>query len=376
MLTTRDVYGCQRVARGLLLVGVVAFSLLAQVNSVSAQVDLDFPDSSGENRAQSESISELQDRFDALSRSHKQLQSRLERVEAGQSTQSGLDSTEVKPAALQEWEDLDDVSPNPSGLPQITVDDGLSIHGPDDWYTFSFHTLIQAQYTEIVGQPANSPGGFTVPRQRLYFAGDVLGTVSHYTMLQWAYGNYNLLDTYIDLKLAPTVNLRFGHWRSPFLYEMSILPEDKLISTERSVANNTVIPERQTGVALFGSLWEGGVDYQFGVFNGPNHQVPDTNSAKDVIGLVDLKPFHFAPDDHPFKYLHFVGSLDYGRQNQSPPPVIQYRLNSELDNFGVSDGANQVSPPWLTFAPKSGTNGERFLWGFETVWLYNGWTAL
>jgi phosphate-selective porin OprO/OprP len=299
-------------------------------------------------------------KYDELSRKYDELQRQLNEL-----------SRPAGPAARAE----------PAQEVRVTLDDGLSFESLDRRHKLDVHYLIQSQFTGVSPASAESPGGFVIPRHRLYFEGHVLEDYNYYVVFQQAYGNFvkpdfpvELLDVYIELNYDERCKLRFGHWRSPFLYEMYKLPEDKLISTERSVVNNTVIPERQTGICLLGELFDRRVEYAFGLFNGANHVFYDTNVSKDFIGYIDYRPWIADETDHPFKHLHLVGSVDFGQQD-TPAPVPLYRLNSELDNQ-AEGAASLVSPAFLKFSNGTTLRGGRLLTGFEVVWFYDGLTLL
>lgn len=304
----------------------------------------------------------LEQRFEELSRRYDELEKTLQKL------------SETK---------LGEIESNSEGSKQLRIrlDEGLSIERLDKQYKLDFHYLLQSEFTGISPASNESPGGFAIPRMRLYFEGEALQYYEFYIVLQQAYGNFvkpdfpvELLDAYVEVNYDERLRLRFGHWRSPFLYEMYKLPEDKLISTERSVFNNTVSPERQTGICLLGELFEKRVEYAFGLFNGANHVFYSTKVPKDFIGYLDVRPWIADPDEHPLKYLHLVGSVDFGQQN-TVAPVPLYRLNSELDNQ-IEGAATLVSPAFLKFNSNSVLRGGRLLTGAELVWFYNGYNLL
>src|SRR5262249_5448361 len=142
--------------------------------------------------------------------------------------------------------------------------------------------------------------------------------------------NYKVLDIWLEFKFARGLKIRGGHFRSPFLYEFFLLGEEKLITPERSVYNNSVITERQTGVMIYGDLLDDHLYYAMGGFTGPSHLFTSPDGLQDFIGLVDAKPF-LSTDGSPFQYLHLIYSLDLGNENQSPVSAATYRVQSELD---------------------------------------------
>lgn len=264
----------------------------------------------------------------------------------------------------------------------LHIDDGgLHITGCDDRLRFTNRTLLQFEGVAVSGDNRASPGGFTFPRVREYLILDIDEWINLTTILQSAYGtlgplnNWRVLDTWLELKFHLGLKIRGGHFRSPFLYEFHLLGEEKLITPERSIYNNTVSTERQTGVMLFGDLLDDRLYYAAGIFNGPSHVFYDTNRAKDFIGLVDFKPF-LLKNDHPFQHLHLIYSLDFGNQNQQPPLAATYRVNSEMDQSKYRAEPTKFSPVWLLFDSLGSERGSRVEMAGELLWFYKSFTLL
>ena len=260
-------------------------------------------------------------------------------------------------------------------------DEGLHFSSRGDRLKFTNRGLLQFEGVGISKSNENSPGGFRFPRVRQYFIFDIDEWINFTTIIQTAYAglgplnNWKVLDIWLELKLCPQLRVRGGHFRSPFLYELHLLGEEKLITPERSVYNNTVTTERQTGLMFLGDLLDDRLFYAMGIFYGPSHVFYDTNRAKDFIGMVDAKPFRLR-EGHPLQHLHLVYSLDFGVQDAQPPLAQAYRIQSEMDARGFIAGSSTVSPVWLLFDAQAAERGGRVETAFETVWFYKSFTLL
>ena len=60
--------------------------------------------------------------------------------------------------------------------------------------------------------------------------------------------------------------------------------------------------------------------YAIGLFNGPRNSFGDFNSAKDLIGYFNARPFLESEGLEALKYFNIGGSFDAGYQSNNNPP--------------------------------------------------------
>ena len=108
--------------------------------------------------------------------------------------------------------------------------------------------------------------GTEVRRARLFAKGDVYGFAKFKLQFDFATGDADLKDAYLDFTKVPAVGgLRVGHYKEPFL--LDVLTSSRYITfVERSVAV-VFAPERDSGVMIHGALPTGGTTWAAGVFN-------------------------------------------------------------------------------------------------------------
>ncbi len=161
----------------------------------------------------------------------------------------------------------------------------------------------------------------------------------------------SLNDGYLDLRFLPEIALRAGQFKVPFSQEE--LGSDNTIDfVERSIVNE-LAPSRDFGASLHGSLLDGIVAYDAGVFNGSGINASDNNSGKDVAGRVTLAPFK-PSNNYWLKGLLVAGDFTWGQENAV--------------NSGQGRTSARTSPRFVFFAAQP-TRGERTRWGADAAWF-------
>lgn len=125
-------------------------------------------------------------------------------------------------------------------------------------------------------------------------------------------GNVVLTDGYLDIHYWPEFRLRAGQFKVPFGYEW-LLSGNSLDFVERSLAFN-LVPQRDMGVMVHGSTFDGRVSYALGGFNGAGQNKRDTNDSKDLAARLVLAPFK--QSELPWlKNLQVGGDVAWGDQD-------------------------------------------------------------
>lgn len=168
-----------------------------------------------------------------------------------------------------------------------------------------------------------------------------------------------LMDGWVAFSHFKEAQLKIGQFKQPF--SMEELPSDTLVKfTERSLINR-MVPGRDLGVQLFGSVFEGKLNYWVGAFNGNGRQNSggtDNNDDKDVVARLQVQPFK---DDECvwIKGLYIGGAGTWGNTEGA---------------FGDLSAVDSATV-WLDAHPSAanaGTTrreGERSRYNAELAWL-------
>ena len=109
---------------------------------------------------------------------------------------------------------------------------------------------------------------------------------------------FSSTDIFINWHAIPEANLKVGQWKAPFGLE-NLTPDALILSIERSLPTGAIVPERQTGVMLWGKPLtqiapeqKDLVTYYAGIFDGTgrNFSTNDNNEFM-YVGRLELLPF-------------------------------------------------------------------------------------
>jgi phosphate-selective porin OprO and OprP len=109
---------------------------------------------------------------------------------------------------------------------------------------------------------------------------------------------FSATDIFINWHAIPEANLKVGQWKAPFGLE-NLAPDALILTIERSLPTGAIVPERQTGVMLWGKPLthiapeqKDLVTYYAGIFNGTgrNFNINDNNEFM-YVGRLELLPF-------------------------------------------------------------------------------------
>jgi len=302
--------------------------------------------------------------------------SRMDRIGAGAEGTGGRVSPEQQPAAgaqgriRREFQQIEGVDQAPKKLPaRVAFGEGLEFTSENEEFRIQFHNLTQAEFR---GFPTRDQGvlasQFFIPRQRWYFTGDLTKNVGFYTIVNRSYGTFDILDAFISLRVDDRLRLRVGRMKTPYLYEYFSIAEGDLIAPERSLFSANLALNRQIGAMLLGELFDNRLSYAVGVYNGPRNSFGDFNSAKDVIGTINARPFLESERFPALKYFNIGGSWDVGYQSNNNTPQPTYFETANEQATGAN--ATGVSPTFLHLNNNVVEQGERVQWAAHMAWYY------
>jgi phosphate-selective porin OprO/OprP len=114
-------------------------------------------------------------------------------------------------------------------------------------------------------------------------------------MPDFALGNVQIFDAYIDARFDPALKVRLGKFK-PFvsLERLQSAADIKLI--ERSYVSNAILPNRDVGIAVHGDVLQDRLNYAFGVMNGVTDggnisTGPEFDGRKEFSGRLFSTPF-------------------------------------------------------------------------------------
>ncbi len=264
-------------------------------------------------------------------------------------------------------------------LPRARLDltQGVRFLSPDGKYRIEFHDLTQVEgrfFSQTSPTSAGQTGlhdNFDIPRQRLYFTGQVEQSFDFYSVLNRGYGSLDILDAYINLKFDRRFNIRVGRTKTPYTYEYYKIAEGDLIAPERSVFVGNLAPNRQIGLMAFGRLFGETVEYAAGLFNGAHRSFQDSNNYKNPFVFINTKPFYNGGSDL-LRNLNIGASANYGRENDTLEPIALRTANDETTTGSVTN----VSPTFMAFNSAATQVGQTAFWSGDMAWYYRSMTAL
>lgn len=225
--------------------------------------------------------------------------------------------------------------------------DGFSLQSADRAFQLRIKGYLQADgrfFTDH--QPASST--FLARRIRPIFEGTVGDQYGFLIAPEFGSGTTVLQDAYLEANWWPALRLRAGKFKSPLGVEQ-LQSDTELWFPERGLPSN-LIPVRDLGAQLFGTLFGGTTSYAVGAFNGApdasSTTDADSESDKEVVGRVFVQPFKARPGFWQRLGVGLSGS--YGRENAATPsfktPLGQQTFFSYQSGATANGRHVRVSP--------------------------------
>jgi phosphate-selective porin OprO/OprP len=212
--------------------------------------------------------------------------------------------------------------------------------------------------------PANS--GFFMPRQRIFFTGNITKPIEYEFSINRGFGTLNLLNAYINVHFDDRFELRIGRFFTPLPYDQYAISNYWLPTPERSLFTTNVGLNRQIGVMGWGYLFDKRLDYAAGVFNGSRNSFESLNNAVDFVAFLNTRPFQESESLQFAKSLNLGTSVAVGYQNQAAVPR-SFRIAGGSPN---SDVPGPGTVPVLILNPNVIERGERLLGSIHAAYFY------
>ncbi len=247
---------------------------------------------------------------------------------------------------------------------------GFQFEAKNEEFLLQVHlqSQIEARIWQQSDQtPVNS--GFFFPRQRIFFNGRITKPLEYMFSINRGFGDLNILDAYLNLHASDRLQLRFGRYLTPLMYDQFAIRNINLPTPERSLFTTNLGASRQIGLMGWGYLLNKRLDYAAGVFNGPRNSFDDSNNAKDFIGFLNARPFQDS-EAMPFaRDLNIGASVAYGRQDQPAVPRA-FRIGTVAPTN--AEAAGLAAAPFLTLNSDVVERGERLLGSVHAAYFYKG----
>jgi phosphate-selective porin OprO/OprP len=217
-------------------------------------------------------------------------------------------------------------------------DEGFYLKGKDDQLRIS--GWLQGDARWFLDSDNHDNDTFLIRRARF----DVRGVLEDdwlYRIYATFIGERNgvLQEGWLEYRKYPSFRIRAGQVFEPFSLEAiySALWIDFL---ERAVIVNTLSPQEDIGIMIFGKLWNNQIEYALGAFNGQGRNREAVVDDKDFTGRLVFTPFLHSSALSALKKLSFGGSFSTGN-NKQDLSGFDLRTEATTTFLDVQSGVNQ-----------------------------------
>ena len=246
---------------------------------------------------------------------------------------------------------------------------GFQFHTEDEKYRLEIHYESQiegrvfAQANEV---PANS--GLFLPRQRIFFNGNITEPIEYEFAINRGLNNFNLLNAFINLHFDDAFELRFGRFFTPVLYEQYAISNYWLPTPERSLFSTNLGLNRQIGIMGWGYLFDKRLDYAAGVFNGSRNSFENLSNGVELTGYLNARPFQESTSMPFLRFLNVGSSIGFGHQDQPPSPAA-LRVGAGSPDTNIPGAA---TIPFMVFNPNVIEEGGRVIGSVHAAYYLKG----
>jgi len=264
-----------------------------------------------------------------------------------QALRERVESLEQTVSLLQRQQEArDEAEAGKAGQPLFGAGpDGFFIQSADKKsFKIRFRGYVQAQGQFFVaGDSVTSPNQFLMRRVRPIVEGTVAEFIDFKIMPDFGLGTTVLQDAYLNAHYSLLAQTQIGKFKQPFGIER-LQSGASLTFIERGVPN-TIVPNRDIGVQLWGNWREGLLTYQLAAFNGVNDGGStdgDNNDGKDAVARVFVQPFQDTTWTPLAGFgIGLAGSL--GKANGSP---AAYKTVGQQTFFTYASNVQQSGQRW------------------------------
>lgn len=255
----------------------------------------------------------------------------------------------------------------------FAIGDGLMFTTPDEDFELRIRLMQQtdAKLFLPTGQdPARS--GLYIPRFRTYFEGRFTRSFEYELSIQRSVeGSFDVLDANVTYTPSEQFQVRFGRSIVPYSYEWYDHLEQYFIAPERGLFPLNFGLSRQAGITFTGRVLEETVQYAIGGFSGQIAGLADTNTTRDAVGYVNIRPFLHNAGLPRLKNFYVGGSVALGEQAFAADPLPLRTAIQSSENDEAARGASAV---FLDYKPGVVASGIRRQASAHLAWYEGGWS--
>ena len=249
--------------------------------------------------------------------------------------------------------------------PVVTASDkGFGIKSSDGQFEYKLRGLVHLDYRSFGGDAyPTAVNGFLARRIRPTFEGTVFGKYGFRFTPEFgesgdgsatsgsSQNKARILDAYLDARLDPAFQIRFGK-QKPVVGLERLQSGSDIKFIERSYISNNILPNRDLGVTISGDVLGKKLNYAVGLFNGvvdggESTTAQDTNTGKDFTARLFATPY--VGTDSKLAGLGFGVAVTNG--NNRGNTLASYKTPGQVNSFFAyasgtqSNGnRNRVSP--------------------------------
>ena len=254
---------------------------------------------------------------------------------------------------------------------------GFALQSDDGNFLLRFQGLIQADgrfytgsgdsnhsYTSAVDASAQAPAAsqFLLRRVRPILSGTIYHNFDFFLQPDFGGNTAAIYDAYLDVKPVTAANLRVGKFKLPLGLER-LQTDSYLTFAERGLTAD-LIPQRDTGLELYGGFFGNALTYQAaftnGVADGAFQPDSDTNNAKEGTLRIFTQPFKNTAVT-PLQKLGFGLAGSYTGDNNSLPTFKTAAGQQQFFSYnaGALNGErSRLNPEANFYAGPLGVYGE------------------
>jgi phosphate-selective porin OprO and OprP len=263
--------------------------------------------------------------------------------------------------------------PRPKRYPlSASFGPGFRLQTDDGEFKLEIHYESQVEGRIWDPNGANPPNsgvsGLYLPRQRIFFDGDITKKVEYEFAINRGLNNINILNAFLNFHIDDRFEVRVGRFFTPFSYDQYAVSNYWLLTPERSLFTTNLSPNRQFGVMGWGYLFDQRLDYSAGVFNGSRNSFENVDNNMDFVGFINMRPFQESEKLTALKYWNVGTSVAFGRQDQPPAPVA-FRVGAGSPDTNIP-GPATIS--FLVLNPDVVESGDRLVGAVHSAYFYKG----
>jgi phosphate-selective porin OprO/OprP len=247
---------------------------------------------------------------------------------------------------------------------------GFQLATDDDEFRLRVHleSQLEARVWGLGGQSPSRGGvsGIYLPRQRIFFDGNITRWLEYELSINRGLGNINILNAFVNLHLDDRLQVKFGRFFTPLPYDQYAISNYWLPTPERSLFTTNLGLNRQFGLMAWGYLFDERLDYAAGVFNGSRNSFENPDGAMDFVGYLNGRPFQESEALPALRFLNLGTSVGFGRQDQSPVPVA-YRIGAGSPDTNIP---GQATVPFLVLNRDVTERGDRLVGSVHAAYFY------